>query len=204
MHDYPLHFLRPLGRTGPAMIVLLLLAVTACRDPEPQLPSPQVDSTNTLTKDLMRTMQETGQLDTFLTALDQTHISDELAHTQGPFTVFAPLNKAFATSPARLDTAYLTGSADSLRKLIRYHVAYGRFDVSSVDGDSLRISTLAQMPVTLERTDSSLVVDDQRVVRTIETRNGLLHIVPALLTPPLPDTTQQSPFSDLPEQSPSP
>ena len=134
-------------------------------------------------------MQRTDNLDSFIVALERTQLADEVAYA-GPYTVFAPTNAAFSQVSTRLDTLYFTGSADTLRELVALHLAYGRYDASDITEDSLQISTLAQIPITLKRSDSTLVVNDESVTRSIETQNGILHLVPTLLHPPLPDTSE--------------
>ena len=135
-------------------------------------------------------MRRTDNLDSFIVALERTELADEVAQA-GPYTVFAPTNTAFSQIPTRLDTLYFTGSVDSLRMLVQLHLAYGRYDLPDITQDSLQISTLAQIPVTLKRSDSTLLVNSKPVTRSIETQNGILHLVPTLLSPPLPDTSQQ-------------
>ena len=189
---FPLSSLKAYQNTA-LLLAGLLIAFTsaACQKSEQGLPSPQVDSTNTLTRDLLDTMQRTDNLDSFIVALKRTQLADEVAQA-GPYTVFAPTNAAFSQTSTRLDTLYFTGSADTLRKLVEFHLAYGRYDVPDIAQDSLQISTLAQIPITLKRSDSTLLVNSTPVTRSVETQNGILHLIPALLSPPLPDTSEQT------------
>ena len=101
---------------------------------------------------------------------------------EGPFTVFAPTDAAFAKLPAGTVEALLKDKA-KLAAILTYHVVAGKVmaaDVvklskaKTVQGSSLTISTT-----------SGVMVDKANVVKTdIETSNGVIHVIDSVVLPP--------------------
>lgn len=171
---------------------LLVLWLAACQSPRHRLPAAEVDSSNTLSQDLLPLLRRQAQLDTFRAALQRTQLMDQL-RKPWPYTVFAPTNKAFASSSTFLDTLFFGGGADSLRPLLKHHLAYGKFAPDRIGSDSLTISTLARQPITLRRVETTLQVNGHPVQRIFRTQNGVLYVIGALLSPRQPDTTNVPP-----------
>lgn len=102
---------------------------------------------------------------------------------EGPFTVFAPTNDAFAALPAPV-VAYLTSEAgkDTLTSILTYHVVAGKVmsadvttgDVASVEGDAISI-VVDDMGVQVE--NANVVAAD------IEASNGVIHVIDAVILP---------------------
>lgn len=102
---------------------------------------------------------------------------------EGPFTVFAPTNDAFAALPAPV-VAYLTSEAgkDTLTSILTYHVVAGKVmsadvttgDVASVEGDAISI-VVDDMGVQVE--NANVVTAD------IEASNGVIHVIDAVILP---------------------
>ena len=107
----------------------------------------------------------------------------ETLQGEGPFTVFAPTNEAFAALPAGLvDKLLLPENKDLLVKILTYHVVSGAVmaadvaagDVPTVEGQSITITT-----------DMGVMVNDANVVTTdIVASNGVIHVIDAVLLPP--------------------
>ena len=107
----------------------------------------------------------------------------ETLQGEGPFTVFAPTNEAFAALPAGLvDKLLLPENKDLLVKILTYHVVSGKVmaadvtagDVPSVEGQNITITT-----------DMGVKVNGANVVTTdIEARNGVIHVIDAVILPP--------------------
>ena len=119
-------------------------------------------------------------------ALEHAGFSDML-ELQGPYTLFAPLDGDLNVR-ATTDTGSALPSPDSIRLILSFHIVRGL--ISGVHGDSLTVSSLAEVPMRLAtRRDGVLSVEGRRVLQTIEARNGVLHVIPNLLTLPYADTT---------------
>jgi uncharacterized surface protein with fasciclin (FAS1) repeats len=101
---------------------------------------------------------------------------------EGPFTVFAPTNEAFAALPAGvLDALLLPENKDALTKILTYHVVSGTVLAADIaDGD---VATVEGQNVTLS-TASGVTVNGAAVVTAdIVTDNGVIHVIDAVLVP---------------------
>jgi uncharacterized surface protein with fasciclin (FAS1) repeats len=101
---------------------------------------------------------------------------------EGPFTVFAPTNEAFAALPAGvLDALLLPENKDALTKILTYHVVSGAVMAADItDGD---VATVEGQNVTLSTADGVTVNGATVVTADIVTENGVIHVVDAVLVP---------------------
>ena len=101
---------------------------------------------------------------------------------EGPFTVFAPTNEAFAALPAGvLDALLLPENKDALTKILTYHVVPGSVMAADIaDGD---VATVEGQNVTLSTADGVTVNGATVVTADIVTDNGVIHVVDAVLVP---------------------
>ena len=107
----------------------------------------------------------------------------ETLQGEGPFTVFAPTNDAFAALPAGLvDKLLLPENKDLLVKILTYHVVSGAVmaadvtagDVPTVEGQNITITT-----------DMGVKVNGATVTATdIIASNGVIHVIDAVILPP--------------------
>jgi transforming growth factor-beta-induced protein len=123
-----------------------------------------------------------GRFDT----LESLVISADLAETlsgKGPYTVFAPTDKAFSKVPAEtLET--LGNNPDALRRVLLYHVAGGRYPAARVAGKR-SIETLAGPRVKVKATKRAVRVGGARVITAdIKASNGVIHALNRVLIPP--------------------
>jgi uncharacterized surface protein with fasciclin (FAS1) repeats len=124
-----------------------------------------------------------GDFNTLVAALKAADLVDTL-QGEGPFTVFAPTDEAFAKLPAgTLEDLLLPENKDKLVAILTYHVVPGEVlaadvvNLSSADtvqGQSLRISTA----------DGSVRVNDANVIATdVMASNGVIHVIDTVLIP---------------------
>ena len=100
----------------------------------------------------------------------------------GPFTVFAPTDEAFAKLPEGTVEA-LIADPEQLRAILLYHVVPGK--VSAADVISLTSATTAQgSDVNIRVADGSVMVNNALVTATdIETSNGVIHVIDTVILP---------------------
>ena len=130
--------------------------------------------------DIVDTAIAAGSFTTLVKAVKEAELVETLKG-EGPFTVFAPTDEAFARIPTA-DLNALLQDREQLRAVLTYHVVPGKFlaaDVAkmtsadSVQGQSLAINT-----------DDGVRVGDARVLQTdIETTNGVIHVIDTVLFP---------------------
>lgn len=118
---------------------------------------------------------------TLVAAINAAGLGETLSG-EGPFTVFAPTNEAFAALPAGvLDALLLPENKDALTKILTYHVVPGTVLAADItDGD---VATVEGQNVTLSTADGVTVNGAAVVTADILTDNGVIHVVDAVLVP---------------------
>jgi uncharacterized surface protein with fasciclin (FAS1) repeats len=132
-------------------------------------------------KNIVETARDAGQFSTLLAAVEAAGLTDVLSG-DGPFTVFAPTDEAFAAIPAD-QLAALLEDTETLTAILTYHVVSGK--VLAADVVNLDSATTVQgSDVTISADDYGVRVDGARVVATdIEASNGVIHVIDAVITP---------------------
>jgi len=145
--------------------------------------------------DIPTTAVENGSFTTLVAALGAADLVDALS-AEGPFTVFAPTDDAFAALPAELvPCLLLPENKDPLTSILTYHVASGSV-MSSDLSDGMKVPTLQGEEVTITTTDGVKVNDANVVIADVETDNGVIHAIDAVIVPPSIDVACL--FGDLP------
>ena len=125
---------------------------------------------------------EAGTFDTLVAAVEAAGLAETLSG-EGPFTVFAPTDDAFAALPDGLvDALLLPENKDALTAILTYHVLDGEVLAADVtDGD---VTTLEGEDVTIS-TEGGVMVNDATVTATdVMASNGVIHVIDAVLVPP--------------------
>lgn len=130
--------------------------------------------------DIVDTAVAAGSFDTLVTAVKAAGLVETLKG-EGPFTVFAPTDEAFAQVPEDQLNSLLENK-EALTKVLTYHVVLGKLMAAEVvKMDSME--TLQGQPLTVEA-GSEVKVNNARIVKTdIETSNGVIHVIDAVLIP---------------------
>jgi uncharacterized surface protein with fasciclin (FAS1) repeats len=102
---------------------------------------------------------------------------------EGPFTVFAPTDEAFAALPAGvLDALLLPENKDTLAKILTYHVVSGAVMAADVtDGE---VPTVEGQNITLSTADGVTVNGATVIAADVVASNGVVHVIDAVLLPP--------------------
>jgi uncharacterized surface protein with fasciclin (FAS1) repeats len=103
---------------------------------------------------------------------------------QGPFTLFAPTNEAFAALPkGTLAKLLKPENRNLLRKVLTYHVVSG--DLMAKDLRSGRVTTVEGGRVTVRVRHGSVRVNKSNVIKAdIDAKNGVIHVIDRVLLPP--------------------
>ena len=131
--------------------------------------------------DIVAVAQAAGGFETLLAAATAAELVSVL-QGDGPFTVFAPTDEAFAAIPAA-DLQALLDDKEALRKVLLYHVVPGK--VAAADVVALtEAETAAGQAVEIAVVDGMVKVDDASVVATdIEATNGIIHVIDRVILP---------------------
>ncbi|MFN7016863.1 MAG: fasciclin domain-containing protein [Fimbriimonadales bacterium] len=133
-------------------------------------------------KDIVDTAIAAGQFKTLVKLVQEADLVDAL-RGEGPFTVFAPTDAAFAKLPkAQVDA--LLKDKEALKQVLLYHVVSGK--VMSKDVVKLRSAkTLQGQNVNIRVQNKTVRINDARVVRAdIECSNGVIHVIDKVILPP--------------------
>ncbi len=138
------------------------------------------------------TITEIVQGDDDFSALLEAVGAAGLAETlsgEGPFTVFAPTDSAFAALPeGTLESLLEPESQDQLTGILTYHVVSAEVPAADVMPGDVETVNGASFTVSVE--DGNVVIEDGQgneamVTRTdIEASNGVIHVIDAVLLPP--------------------
>merc|ERR1711862_85396 len=127
--------------------------------------------------------QAIKQLSTLVAAVVAGDLVTTLS-SPGPFTVFAPLNSAFAALPeGTLDTLLKPENKDQLVDILTYHVV-GAKALSTDLSDGQSITTVEGKDVSVSIGDSVKINDAKVVKADVLASNGVVHVVDAVLLPP--------------------
>jgi uncharacterized surface protein with fasciclin (FAS1) repeats len=132
-------------------------------------------------KDIVDTAVAAGQFKTLAAALTAAGLVDTLKG-DGPFTVFAPTDEAFAKLPAGTLDALLK-DIPKLKGILTYHVVAGK--VMAADVVKLKSATTVNgQSVKIMAKGGKVMVDNANVVKTdIECSNGVIHVIDAVILP---------------------
>ncbi len=125
---------------------------------------------------------EQAPLSTLVTALQAADLVEALSG-EGPFTVFAPTNDAFAALPPEvLEALLLPENKDLLTEVLAYHVVPDTVTSAGLRGPR-DLETL-NGPVNISSTRDELFVNDAQVIAIdLEASNGVIHAIDAVLIP---------------------
>ena len=134
--------------------------------------------------DILETASEAGSFQTLLTAAEAAGLVDTLK-SEGPFTVFAPTDEAFAKLPdGTVEDLLKPENQDQLKAILTYHVVSGKTMSSDIAGKELEVKTVQGETIAIDASDGTVMVDDATVVQAdIGTDNGVIHVIDTVLMP---------------------
>ena len=131
-------------------------------------------------KDIVDTAVAAGQFSTLVTAVTAAGLVETLKG-EGPFTVFAPNDAAFAKIP-KADLDALLADKEKLSAVLTYHVVPGKMMAADLAGKTA-LKTVQGGELTLD-TSNGVTVDGASVVSAdIETSNGVIHVIDSVVLP---------------------
>ena len=144
----------------------------------------QVVALNADRKDIVDTAVGAGSFKTLVAAVQAAGLVETLKGA-GPFTVFAPTDEAFAKLPAgTVESLLKPENKEKLVAVLTYHVVPGK--VMAADVVKLtEAPTVQGSKAKVKVVDGTVMIDNAKVVKTdIETSNGVIHVIDAVILPP--------------------
>jgi len=176
-----------------ASLVLAACAPAAAPTAAPtQLPAPAATTIPPTAvpapNDIVDTAVADGRFTTLVAAVQAAGLVDTLK-SEGPFTVFAPTDDAFAKLPAgTVEDLLKPENLETLKNTLLYHVVAGKVmaaDVVTLDGKSAD-TALEGNPINISVKDGKVYLNDNAevVITDIETSNGVIHVIDTVLLSP--------------------
>ena len=133
--------------------------------------------------DIVDTAVSAGSFETLVAAVQAAGLVDTLKG-DGPFTVFAPTDEAFAKLPAgTVENLLKPENKDQLVAVLTYHVVPGKVMSGDIAGKKMPVKTVQGSELDVDATDG-VKVDGASVVQAdIETSNGVIHVIDAVVLP---------------------
>lgn len=136
-----------------------------------------------LTMNIIQTAITNGSFGTLVAAVTAADLVDTL-NSEGPFTVFAPVDEAFAELPeGTVESLLLPENKEKLQGILTYHVVSGT--VLSTDlTDGMEATTVNGATITIHLTDGKVFINDAEVViADVVTDNGVIHVINKVILP---------------------
>ena len=134
--------------------------------------------------DIVDTAVGAGSFNTLVAAVQAAGLEETL-RSDGPFTVFAPTDKAFAALPeGTVETLLKPENKDQLVAILTYHVVAGKTKSKALAGKTLDVATVNGATVAIDGTDGVTVGEATVVKADIYTSNGVIHVIDKVLLPP--------------------
>lgn len=132
--------------------------------------------------DIVDTAVAAGQFNTLVAAVQAAGLVETLK-SEGPFTVFAPTDAAFAALPeGTVETLLKPENKEMLVAILTYHVVAGK--VMAADVASGEVPTVNGQTATVEVSETGVTIEGANVVMTdIVTSNGVIHVIDAVILP---------------------
>ncbi len=129
---------------------------------------------------ILDTAAAAGNFTTLIAAVEAAGLTETLSG-EGPFTVFAPTDEAFAALPAGTVEALIADPA-ALAAILTYHVVAGK--VMSTDlTDGMKAATVNGAEVTIMTANGVMVNDANVTTADIEATNGVIHVIDKVIMP---------------------
>lgn len=146
-------------------------------------------------RDIVEVAASNDQFETLVVALKVADLVETL-HSDGPFTVFAPVNAAFAKLPDGTVASLLEPSnKDQLTKVLTYHVVSGKFNAKDViaavkaAGGEYKIKTVSGDILTASIQNGTLLLTDENggvsavTQADVSADNGVIHVIDSVVLP---------------------
>jgi transforming growth factor-beta-induced protein len=142
--------------------------------------------------DIVDTAVADGRFTTLAAALEAAGLIETLKG-EGPFTVFAPTDEAFAALPeGTVESLLLPENKQALTDILTYHVVSGKVMAADVTALTSATTVLGK-DVAIKVDMGNVYINDAKVIITdIETSNGVIHVIDAVILPPSDEAAAES------------
>ena len=135
-------------------------------------------------KDIVETASSKEDFSTLVTAVSEAGLVEAL-QGDGPFTVFAPTNDAFAALPdGTVETLLMDENIDQLQALLKLHVVAGKIKSKDIAEGTTEVETLGGETIEVVNTGGTITVGGAEVIMAdVYTSNGVIHAIDGVILP---------------------
>jgi uncharacterized surface protein with fasciclin (FAS1) repeats len=141
-------------------------------------------TSNAKAADIVDTAASAGSFSTLVAAVEAAGLVETLKG-EGPFTVFAPTDEAFAKLPeGTVENLLKPENKEQLVAILTYHVVPGKVMSGDLAGKTTTANTVEGSPVEIDASGSAVMVEEATVSQAdIETDNGVIHVIDTVILP---------------------
>ena len=133
--------------------------------------------------DIVDTAVSAGQFNTLVAAVEAADLVTTLKG-DGPFTVFAPTDEAFAALPeGTVENLLKPENKEQLISVLTYHVVAGKIMSSDIAGTTAMVESVQGSELDVNATNGVTVDGASVVTADIETDNGVIHVIDRVVLP---------------------
>ncbi len=132
-------------------------------------------------KDIVDTAVDAGSFSTLVAAVQAAGLVETLKG-EGPFTVFAPTDEAFAALGTTVEDLLKPENKDKLIAVLTYHVIAGEVMSTALIDDSTP-ATVQGSTVTVNLENGAMINDAKVVTADVDASNGVIHVIDKVLVP---------------------
>ena len=133
--------------------------------------------------DIVDTAASAGQFNTLIAAVEAADLVTTLKG-DGPFTVFAPTDEAFAALPeGTVENLLKPENKEQLISVLTYHVVAGKIMSSDIAGTTAMVESVQGSELDVNATNGVTVDGATVVTADIETDNGVIHVIDRVVLP---------------------
>ena len=152
--------------------IIGLTGLSLAQEKKPESPKPNT---------IVDVAKETGEHKTLCKLLQSADLVDTLKD-KGPYTLFAPTDKAFTAFGKDLENLQKPENKAELQRLLKHHVLQGSKAAADLR-TMMTAKTLAGTEITITVKDDVLMIDDAKVTKAdVKADNGLIHVIDTVLT----------------------
>ncbi|MEZ5488742.1 MAG: fasciclin domain-containing protein [Gammaproteobacteria bacterium] len=134
-------------------------------------------------QDIVDTAVAAGMFNTLVAAVQAAGLVETLKG-DGPFTVFAPTDEAFAKLPAgTVENLLKPENQDQLIAVLTYHVVPGKIMSADIAGQTAQVASVQGSSLSVDATDGVKVDNATVISADIETDNGVIHVIDSVVLP---------------------
>jgi uncharacterized surface protein with fasciclin (FAS1) repeats len=165
------------------LTAIVAVTLTACTTMEKSMDKMTDKMMDAPAADIVDTAVGAGSFNTLVAAVQAAGLVDTLKG-EGPFTVFAPTDAAFAALPAgTVESLLEPANKDKLTAVLTYHVIPGKVMAADIAGKSMNVDTVNGQAISVNATDGVKINNATVTTADVGANNGVIHVIDTVLLP---------------------